>query len=90
MEQISERRDQISKYMQPYTEECFQKSCDSIQTELDFYASGIQKGLKCCMNECLNHVGTMQQQQSKGKLQYLVFNFWQCGIYFDEGMKDFL
>ncbi len=65
MEQINERREQILQYLQPYMEECFQKSCELIQTELDYHASEIWEALKCCINECLHHAGTMQQQQSK-------------------------
>lgn len=83
MEQIAERREQISQYLRPYMEECFRKSCDSIQTELYYHASEIWGGLRCSINECLNHAGAMQQQQNKGKLQYLVFSFLQCGIYFE-------
>lgn len=83
MEQIVERKEQISQYLLSYMEECFQKSCALIQTELECHANDIWTGLKSCINESLNHAGTMQEQQIKGKLQYLVFSFLQCGIYFD-------
>lgn len=92
MEQMTERREQISQYLRPYMEECFQKSCNSIQTELECHAHEIWSELKDCINECLDHVGIMQEQQLKGKLQYLVFSFLRCGVYFDrlELRIDFL
>ena len=64
-------------------EECFQKSCNSIQTGLECYANDIWAELRSSINECLNHAVAMQEQQIKGNLQYLVFSFMQYGIYLD-------
>lgn len=83
MEQTSNRRKQISMFLQPYMEECFRKSCDAIQTEIDFHACEIWGGLRCSIVECLKHAGALQHQQKKGKLQYLVFSFLQCGVYLE-------
>lgn len=83
MEQVTDRREQISQYLQPYMEECFQKSCSSIQTGLECHAHEIWTELRDCINECLNHAGIMQERRLKGKLQYLVFSFLQSGVHFD-------
>lgn len=83
MEQASDRRELIAQFLQPYMEECFRKSCSLIQTELDCNASKIWGELRNKINECLNYAYIMQQQQKKGRLQYLVFSFLQCGVYFE-------
>ena len=92
MKQKAERREQISQYLQPYMEECFRKTCNSIQTELDCHASEIWTGLRRSIKECFDYAGFMQQQKRKGRLQYLVFSFLQCGVYFErlELRIDFL
>ena len=83
MEQIIDRRNLISEYLQPHMEDCFQTSCNLIQTEIEHYANEIWTGLSNCIYECLKRADTLQKQQRKGKLQYLVFSFMQYGIYLD-------
>lgn len=83
MEQTTDRRKQILQYLLPHMEECFQRSCNLIQTEIESYANEIWKGLMNSIYECLRHADIMQKMQRKGNLQYLVFSFMQYGIYLD-------
>lgn len=83
MKQITDRRNQILQYLQPQMEDCFQKSCNFIQTEIESHANEIWARLRNCIYECLKLAGILQRQQKKGKLQYLVFSFMQYGIYLD-------
>lgn len=83
MDQIFDRREQILKYIQPYMKGCFQRSCSLIQAKLEYYANEIWEELRSKINECLNHASVIQKQQNKGKLQYLVFSFLQCGVYLE-------
>lgn len=83
MEQTTDRRKQIIQYLQPHMEECFQKSCNLIQIEIEHHSSEIWHKLCSCIYKCLKYADVLQKQQKKGKLQYLVFSFMQYGIYLD-------
>lgn len=83
MPNLIDRREQISQFLQPYMEDCFQKSCMAIQEELERNAEVIWGGLKKSIQECLKSAEIMQGQQGKGKLQYLVFSFLVSSVFLD-------
>lgn len=81
MIQINDRKEKIFEYIQSYMEECFYESCQIIQSEIECNAAKIWHEHRCKLIELLKNVDTMQRQQKKGDLQYLVFNFLKCSIY---------
>lgn len=83
MEQMTNRRNSILSYLQPYMEESFRKSCISIQNEVEQHANEIWTGLWNHICTCLKHADILQKKQLKGRLQYLVFSFLQYGVYLD-------
>ena len=62
MEQIAEQREQISQYLRPYMEDCFQKSCNLIQTEIERHAIEIWARLRNCIYEYLKPADILQKQ----------------------------
>ncbi len=84
MEQTNDRRQEIVQYLQPYMEECFQKSCGMIQSEVETHGNEIWGELKSAVNKVLQLSAEAQDKQQKGALQYLVFSFLKSGIYLDK------
>lgn len=80
---LTDRREQISQFLQPYMEDCFQRSCIAIQVEIEREAEAIWDGLRKSIQECLRNAEIMQRQQGKGTLQYLVFSFLESSAYLD-------
>ena len=74
---------EVFHFLQPYMEECFQESCQFIQTELEIHANGIWKDFGGFINGILDSVVYMQRQDKKGDIQYLSFSFLRYGIYLD-------
>lgn len=83
MEQIVDRRNQISQFLQPYMESCFQKSCEIIQSQIESNYYEIWCELKNEILICLKNTDDMQKKQNKGGLQYLVFSILKYGMYLD-------
>lgn len=81
MIQINDRKEKIFEYLRSYMEECFYKSCQNIQTEIEYNAAEIWHAHRCKLLELLKNVDTIQKEQKKGDLQYLVFNFLRSSIY---------
>lgn len=84
MFKISERKEEILLFLQPYMEECFQKSCGLIQSEIEIHGNEIWKELKAAIGKVLQILTEAQEKQQKGAIQYLVFSFLKGGIYIDK------
>ncbi len=84
MEQTNDRRREIIQYLQPCMEECFQKSCGLIQSEIETHGNEIWGEIKAAVNKVLQLSAGVQDKQQKGALQYLVFSFLKSGIYLDK------
>ncbi len=65
-------------------EECFQKSCGLIQSEIEAHGNEIWGEIKAAVNKVLQLSAEAQDRQQKGALQYLVFSFLKSGIYLDK------
>ena len=81
MKLVTDRTDQISRYLQPHMQECFLRSCETIQTEINCHAGEIWEELGRAIKGCLNRAASMQAQDKKGHLKYLVFSFLRYGEY---------
>lgn len=84
MKQINDRRQGMLQFLQPHMEECFQKTCELIQSEIESRGNEIWKELKAAVDKVLCLSAEAQDRQQKGALQYLVFSFLKSGIYLDE------
>ena len=72
MKLVTDRTDQMSQYLQPHMQECFRESCEMIQAEIDCRAGKIWEGLDRAIEECLSRAASIQTQNKKGHLEYLV------------------
>jgi len=81
MKLVTDRTGQISQYLRPYMEECFRISCGVLQAEIDTHAGGIWQELERDIKKCLDRAASMQKQNKKGSLGYLVFSFLRYGEY---------
>lgn len=75
---------EISRFLQSYMEECFLKSCQYVQAEMDTYADKTWKELRDTIYGILLEAGILQKQNKKGDIQYLAFHFMQYGMYMDK------
>lgn len=83
MKLVTDRIERISQYLQPRMQECFLRSCEMIQAEIDCHAGEIWEELNRAIKECLSRAAFMQKQNKKGYLEYLVFSFLRYGEYLD-------
>ncbi len=72
------------QYLQPHMEECFQKSCGMIQSEVETHGNEIWGEIKTAVNKVLQLSAEAQDKRQKGPLQYLVFSFLKSGVYLDK------
>lgn len=81
--QISNRKTEISQYLQTYMEECFQSSCQLFQTDMEQHGNRIWDDLKDAINIILQVASQAQKQGQKGDIQYLAFSFLRSSLYVD-------
>lgn len=81
MFEVKERKEEIFIFLQSHMEECFQKSCELIQSEIEIHGKEIWKELKAAIDKVLQSSVNAQNRQQKGALQYLVFSFLKSSIY---------
>lgn len=81
---VKERKEEILIFLQPHMEECFQKSCELIQSEIETHGNEIWKELKTSIDKVLLLSSDAQEKQQKGAIQYLVFNYLKSSIYLDK------
>lgn len=84
MEKLKNRKEDILRFLQPYMEECFQKSCQLMQTDIEKHGTEIWFRLRDTLNEVLQVSEDAQTRQQKGPIQYLVISFLRSGIYMDK------
>lgn len=75
---------EIYRYLKGDMEECFQHTCQLVQTEIETSGSQIWDELKEKLDEVLKLVAEMQKRQKKGNIQYLGFYFLQNSIWRDK------
>lgn len=84
MKQINDRRQGMQQFLQPYMEECFQKTCELIQPEIESRGNEIWKEFKAAIDKVLRILADAQEKHQKGAIQYFVFSFLRGSIYMDK------
>lgn len=81
MKQVNDRRNEMLQFLEIHMEECFAKSCQSIQEETKTCGYRIWDELRSIINEVLSHAGYLQRLNQKGCIQYVSFSFLKSAIY---------
>lgn len=83
MEKVQPQRTELYEYLNTYMEQLFQDSCSAVQTILDTDSAKIWEHFQDAVRECLEKTKSLQQQNQKGILHYLMFSPMQYAPFLD-------
>lgn len=84
MKHIHNRKEEIMQYIQPYMDQYFMESCQRIQHVIEENGAEIWQELKAILQELFKKIDSMQRQNKKAEIQYLIFNFKESSICTDK------